>query len=273
MKKSLKKSKLASLTLLNIYQDESKSGIDESRNLHRKRPLSASAIKSKSKKPQNEKSEITTCTTLARNPHQGIPQQTLSDKSASDSAESVYKTPPTSRRPSASIHPLIKVTRVGTTATAPSPTSTLPHSLKSVASPLSYMSLLPNQHEILKAVKDLSEKLDEVQSQPNCRNPGGSLLPQNVPVSPSVILELSKHVAKPQWKFLARRLYLPDHDIDQIEANHRENIQEQSYQKLLKWIQSSGGGSYQELGEALRKQFGQQLYSDFVKIVRESEEQ
>ena len=254
-------------------QDESKSGIEKSRNLHRNRSLSASAIKSKSKKPQDEKSESITCTTLARNSHQGIPQQTLSDKSASSSAESVYKTAPTSRHPSVISHPLIQVTKVGTTATAPSPTSTLPHSFRSVASPLSYKSLLQNQHEILKAVKDLSEKLDEVQSQQNRRNPGGSLLPQNVPVSPSVILELSKHVAKPQWKFLARRLNLPEHEIDQIEANHRENIQEQSYQMLLKWRESSGGGSYQELGEALRREFGEQLYSDFVKIVRESEEQ
>ena len=148
------------------------------------------------------------------------------------------------------------------------------------------------QHqEMMKLISDFSEKLDKVLSdiQGSRRNErdvstdgvlykrtasndiSGAVLPQNTPVSSKVLLRLSKRVAAHQWKFLGRWLNIPDHELDTISANHKEDIQEQSYQMLLKWTQSNGGGSYQELGEAVKMEFGEQLYSDYVKMVIETE--
>ena len=98
-----------------------------------------------------------------------------------------------------------------------------------------------------------------------------SMLPLNTPVSPTIILKLSKRVATTKWKFLARCLNIAEHEIDKICANHKEDVQEQSYQMLLWWTQSNGGGSYLVLGEALRQEYGGQLYSDYVKMVIEKE--
>ena len=263
------------------YQVESESRFEESHNLDRK-TLSSTSANSLKPKQSKEKTEVTSSTSLTtRQPnHQGIPK--LVTSIISDSG-SVYATPPTSR------HPSTKVKKVGSAAYA---SSSPQHSLNqsSPVSPENFGQALlrkiemveqkeqKRHDELLKVVTGLAEKLDKSEGRSDrvnvCRVTSGFPLTHKIPVcSKNVILELSKRVSKPQWKFLARRLYLPEHEIDQIEANHRENIQEQSYQMLLKWRESSGGGSYQELGEALRKQFGQQLYSDFVKIVRESEEQ
>ena len=264
------------------HQVESKSRFEESHNLDRKTLLSTSANNLKPKNSQ-EKIDVTSSTSLTTGQpnHQGIPK--LVTSIISDDSESLYATPPTSR------HPSTKVKKVGSAAYA---SSSLQHSLNqsSAVSPANFGQALlrkiemveqkeqKRHDELLKAVTGLAEKLDKSEGRSDrvkiCRVTSGSPLPQKIPVcSKKVILELSKRVSKPQWKFLARRLDLPEHEIEQIEANHRENIQEQSYQMLLKWIQSSGGGSYKELGEALRREFGEQLYSDFVKIVRESEEQ
>jgi hypothetical protein len=73
----------------------------------------------------------------------------------------------------------------------------------------------------------------------------GSLLPQNTIVSRTVLLRLSERVTR-KWKFLARELGIEEHDIQQIKGdNQGDTIQEQSYQMLLKWKESNGGGCYQ----------------------------
>ena len=93
---------------------------------------------------------------------------------------------------------------------------------------------------------------------------------QKYPVSIHVILRLCEHVLH-KWKFLARRLGLQEHEIQQIKEDNNGDIQEQSYQMLVKWKQSQRGGSYQELGGVVRMTFGEQLYSDYAKMVIEVE--
>ena len=96
---------------------------------------------------------------------------------------------------------------------------------------------------------------------------GGSLLPQNTRVSRTVLLRLSERVTR-KWKFLARELGIEEHDIQQIKGdNLGDTTQEQSYQMLLKWGESNGGGCYKELGEAVRMTYGKQLHSEYVQMV------
>ena len=96
---------------------------------------------------------------------------------------------------------------------------------------------------------------------------GGSLLPQNTRVSRTVLLRLSERVTR-KWKFLARELGIEEHDIQQIKGdNQGDTIQEQSYQMLLKWKESNGGGCYQKLGDAVRTTYGKQLCSEYVQMV------
>ena len=96
---------------------------------------------------------------------------------------------------------------------------------------------------------------------------GGSLLPQNTRVSRTVLLRLSERVTR-KWKFLARELGIEEHDIQQIKGdNQGDTIQEQSYQMLLKWKESNGGGCYQKLGDAVRTTYGKQLHSEYVQMV------
>ena len=99
---------------------------------------------------------------------------------------------------------------------------------------------------------------------------GGLQLPQSSSVSLQVILRLSERVPS-KWKFLARNLGIKEHEIQQIKGNNEGDIQEQSYQMLLQWTQTQGRGSYQTLGEAVRVIFGEKLYSDFIKMVIDSE--
>ena len=98
-----------------------------------------------------------------------------------------------------------------------------------------------------------------------------SQLPQNCSVSTDVLVGLAKRMT--QWKFLARRLHIEEHDIQQIGVDFPGSIQEQSYQMLLKWklSLSSNNTSYHTLGEAVRQEFGETLYCDYVDMVREAE--
>jgi hypothetical protein len=98
-----------------------------------------------------------------------------------------------------------------------------------------------------------------------------SHLPQNCSVSTAVLVRLAKRVT--QWRFLARRLHIEEHDIQQIGVDFPASIQEQSYQMLLKWklSLSCNNDAYHTLGEAVREEFGETLYSDYVTMVREAE--
>ena len=286
------------------HQEDSNDEYETSQFIERKRSFSVSAVKPKPTKSREDDKSASTSVS-----DQGILKGSLTVND-NDSSESLYVTAPSSRHPSTTVrpltssrhpsttirplissrhpstssHPLNKVKKLTDLSSSTSSQSQL--NQKSAAPAMSYEAVLhkmevaerkiQKQHEeLLKVVTGLSEKIDksksdglQIQESVADRAP----LPPKSPVCPNVILELSKRVSKPQWKFLARRLKIPDHEIDKIEANYRENIQEQSYQMLRQWIQSNGGGSYQELGEALRTEFGEQLYSDFVKIVSESEE-
>ena len=101
---------------------------------------------------------------------------------------------------------------------------------------------------------------------------GGLPLPHNTPVSCKVLARLSGHVTH-KWKFLARELGIEDREIQQIRQDNQGDIQEQSYQMLLKWTQnrSSDAGSYQELGDAVRAIFRDKLYSEYVQMVLQVE--
>lgn len=96
-----------------------------------------------------------------------------------------------------------------------------------------------------------------------------SVLPQNAAVSSQVLLKLAKII--PKWKFLARLLEIEEHEIQQISENFPNDVQEQSYQMLLKWKQSHSISSYQILGEAINEEFGEQVFSAYVKIVISTE--
>ena len=98
------------------------------------------------------------------------------------------------------------------------------------------------------------------------------LLPKHAPVTDRVILRLSGLVTS-KWKFLARELEIEEHEIQKIARDNQGDVHEQSYQMLLKWTQSNGGGSYQALGEALRSTFGEKLYLKYVRIVSDTEEE
>ena len=93
-------------------------------------------------------------------------------------------------------------------------------------------------------------------------------LPRDCTVSSKVILGLAKVV--PKWKFLARELGVAEHEIQQITENHSGDVEEQSYQMLLKWKKSKSDNSCHTLGEAVRKEFGGELFSRFVIMVNEA---
>ena len=97
-----------------------------------------------------------------------------------------------------------------------------------------------------------------------------SQLPQNTSVSLKVLARLSERVTR-KWKFLARELGIEEHEIQRIKEDNAGDIQEQSYQMLLKWTQSQSGGSYPILGEAVRKTLDKQRYLNYVTMVNEVE--
>ena len=258
----------------------------ESQCIVRKRSLSASAkLKHEDHKARNE-DVIPRCSSVSRQHFHVIPKQTVRVTSAM-SMESVYDTPPTSRRTSTTSRQLNTVKLILTVSAFPSSYSH--HLPVPTTPPIGYQELLrrleeveqkgqKRHEELLQAFADLSKKFAS-ESEGITRDAGvhmpegkthqkisGSSLPQNVPVSSDVILKLSKSVTT-NWKFLGRWLKIPNHELKQIEANYKEDIHEQSYQMLLKWTQSNGGGSYQVLGEAIRNTFEEQLCLDYVEMV------
>ena len=191
----------------------------------------------------------------------------------SSSSESFYQTPPTSRHPSVSNHPLGKTKKAGspTSGSSPPPMHSLPRGFTAPSPPRDKSSYIQEllhkmeenkleqqkQHQdLMKLIADFTEKFEEIMSEirasrsnerdastvgvsaTECESISESMLPQNTPVSTKVLLTLSKHVSTNQWKFLGRQLNIPEHEINTISANHKESIQEQSYQMLLKWTQS-----------------------------------
>ena len=251
----------------------------------------------------------TRSTSLPRNYPNVTPKHQSLVTSTGGSSESVYKTPPTSRHASsASSHPLntmksasrlsfMSTSKISSLTRETGPTRERRSSQALLCKMEETEQKRQQQHkELLNVIANFTVKLEKVvsdmkvtrnkdrdtstdgvcktQQSPKGLVSGGNngyLLPQNTPVSSEVILKLSKRVSTPQWKFLGRWLKIPDHEINTISANHKEDIQEQSYQMLLKWRESNGGGCYQELGEAVRMEYGEQLYSDYVKMVVESE--
>ena len=140
------------------------------------------------------------------------------------------------------------------------------------------------QHtELMKVISGLTQRLEELETE-RCMekqerdtpDKDGMLqttsqLPQNCSVSTDVLVRLAKRVT--QWRFLARRLHIEEHDIQQIGVDFPGSIQEQSYQMLLKWklSLSCNNDAYHTLGEAVREEFGETLYSDYVTMVQEAE--
>ena len=141
------------------------------------------------------------------------------------------------------------------------------------------------QHmEMKEIISGLTQRLEELESE-KCKeqqeratpdrdgmlNTSASQLPQNCSVSTAVLVRLAKRVT--QWRFLARRLHIEEHDIQQIGVDFPASIQEQSYQMLLKWklSLSCNNDAYHTMGEAVREEFGETLYSDYVTMVQEAE--
>ena len=102
------------------------------------------------------------------------------------------------------------------------------------------------QHtELMKVISGLTQRIQELETE-RCKekqerdtpDKDGMLqttsqLPQNCSVSTDVLVQLAKRMT--QWRFLARRLHLQECDIQQIGVNFSNDLQEQSYQMLLKW--------------------------------------
>ena len=228
--------------------------------------------------------------------------------SLSESSDSIYRTPPTTRRITEKDVPLRNPLATRSVVARPddmtgsyrSSISSLPrepvqqqdhHQLQALLSKIEEVEQVRmKQHEDL--MKMIAEKIDTLVTEirdsreserrvstdgvkpqdgkGEYRNIGESQLPRNIPVSPKVLLKLSERVPR-KWKFLARRLEVEEHQIQQIRGDNQGDIQEQSYQMLLLWGQAQGGGSYQALGEAVRLTFGEQLHLEYVKMVVEEE--
>ena len=225
--------------------------------------------------------------------------------SLSESSDSIYRTPPTTRRIMEKDVPLRNQLATRSMVARPddmtgSSISSLlrepvqqqdHHQLQALLSKMEEVEQVRmKQHEDL--MKMIAEKIDTLVTEirdsreserrvstdgvkpqdgkGEYRDIGESQLPRNIPVSPKVLLKLSERVPR-KWKFLARRLEVEEHQIQQIKGDNQGDIQEQSYQMLLLWGQAQGGGSYQALGEAVRLTSGEQLYSEYVKMVVEEE--
>lgn len=140
------------------------------------------------------------------------------------------------------------------------------------------------QHDELKEmISDLVKKVESMEKEPvtastaavDPQSPisgdvkmNASMLPQSCAVSTDVLLSLAT-ITMPKWKFLARYLHLQESEIQQISAENPSNVQEQTYQMLLKWNQSQtqNNDHYHVLGEAVRKAFGERIYVDYIKMV------
>ena len=138
-------------------------------------------------------------------------------------------------------------------------------------------------HDELKGmISDLVKKVESLEKEqvipsttvdPQTPNSGdvkmnASMLPQSCAVSTDVMLGLAT-IAMPKWKFLARYLHLQESEIQQISAENPSNVQEQTYQMLIKWNQSQtqNNDHYHVLGEAVRRALGEKSYVDYIKMV------
>ena len=89
----------------------------------------------------------------------------------------------------------------------------------------------------------------------------------NIPDDSDVLMRLAELIPKGRL-FARRELRLKDSDISEIMADYPDSIQEQNYEMLLRWKQSqSEGVTYNTLGQAVRRAFGEQLYLHYVKLV------
>ena len=138
-------------------------------------------------------------------------------------------------------------------------------------------------HDELKGmIFDLTKKVESLEKEPVSPNitvepqipisadvkMNSSMLPQSSTVSTDVMLGLAT-IAMPKWKFLARYLHLQESEIQQISAENPSNVQEQTYQMLIKWNQSQtqNNDHYHILGEAVRRALGEKSYVDYIKMV------
>ena len=142
--------------------------------------------------------------------------------------------------------------------TAPSPTRVLDKSEEDLRKEVAHYK--EENHQLKKKLADLEKQLEELlenQRKTNSKTPSGTA------VSDKVVLTLSRRISK--WKFLARDLKLEDHEIDKIVEGFPQDVEEQCYQMLKKWKQMNGNNADRAtLGEALKKNFGDQLYSEFL---------
>ena len=126
------------------------------------------------------------------------------------------------------------------------------------------VSSLEQQSEKLSLVADTKLKTSTFQEQFSLVT--SEVMLPGTPVSDSAILELARRIAK--WKFLARDLKLKDHEIENIAANFSQDVEEQCYQMLKKWKQMNGNNAdCATLGEALRKNFGETFFLNYVELV------
>ena len=80
-----------------------------------------------------------------------------------------------------------------------------------------------------------------------------------------VIMWLTQRVT--YWKFLGRRLGLPENVLSRIEADNPNADREQCYQMFLQWKKSDPENyTYSVLGDALQRE-SRELYNEFVEKV------
>ena len=192
------------------------------------------------------------------------PQLTsLSCRSGFSDSSSSYHTPPTSRR-------TVRVLQAQEHT----------HRAQITRMEIAEKERMKQHMEMKETILGLTKRVEKLETENKCKDTAtpdreelikntASQLPQNCSVSTKVLVGLAKHVT--QWKFLARRLHLQESDIQQIGVNFSNDVQEQSYQMLLKWKLTCSNASYHTLGEAVREEFGETLYCDYVEMVREEE--
>ena len=76
-----------------------------------------------------------------------------------------------------------------------------------------------------------------------------------------------------KWKFFARRLELPEYEIERIAEENPGDVGEQCYQMFHTWYQRAPGDyNYQVIGKVLLDdERNKKLYNEFVKEVLEVE--
>ena len=121
-------------------------------------------------------------------------------------------------------------------------------------------------HQLRKKLADMETNLMQLNKSLQ-RKKAGNTAASGTPVSDRVAQNLARRT--PKWKFLARDLKLQDHEIESISGNYPQDVEEQCYQMLKKWKQMNGNNAdCATLGEALKKNFGEQLYSDYLALMQ-----